>query len=149
MMYSFAKACSDGSLEDCKCAGFERFEKGPNWKWGGCGDNTKQAKKITRRFLQLKQNGDGPHNVLSYNSLVAPPRDQGTKEEAINPYRVTAKGPVKAEPISLSLKKKRTGEATHRVNLTQHPRRRTRRDPSNEDHPPTSNQQRNIAKKNN
>lgn len=70
MMYSIAKACSNGSLENCKCGASVESEEGPNWKWGGCGDNTKQAKKITRKFLQLKQNGDGPHNVLNYNSLV-------------------------------------------------------------------------------
>lgn len=70
-MHTIAKACSDGKLLNCRCAPAYKKEKLPeNGRWGGCGDNVKDAKRITRRFLQLKRSGDFPSEVLKFNSEV-------------------------------------------------------------------------------
>lgn len=71
LTHSIARACSDGKLLNCRCDNVQRKERLPSaWKWGGCGDNVRDAAKITRKFLQLKQTGDWPNEVLNYNSEV-------------------------------------------------------------------------------
>lgn len=71
MVHTIARACSDGKLLNCRCAAIHKKEQLPdNSKWGGCGDNVKDAKKITRNFLQLKRAGDFLNEVLNYNSEV-------------------------------------------------------------------------------
>lgn len=70
-MHTIARACSDGKLLNCRCAAVHQKERLPeNGRWGGCGDNVRDAKKLTRRFLQLKRTGDFPNEVLKLNSEV-------------------------------------------------------------------------------
>ncbi|XP_025831051.1 protein Wnt-4-like [Agrilus planipennis] len=71
--YSIARACSEGTIHNCRCARPESNEQPRHhWKWGGCGDNTKQAKKITESFLQLKRKkeNDSFSITLNYNTEV-------------------------------------------------------------------------------
>lgn len=70
--YSVAVACAKGALKNsCHCA-VERERKfgGDKWRWGGCGDNFIYAKKITKRFLQLRLKGDTSHDILRHDSEV-------------------------------------------------------------------------------
>lgn len=57
MLYTAAQACSGGELQNCYCAKEKNKTKGANWKWGGCGDNTNQAKKLTNKFLRVQLKG--------------------------------------------------------------------------------------------
>lgn len=70
IMYQIAKACSEGTLSDCKCG---TIGKANNSSWiVGCSDNTKFARKFTKRFLQLKKKkkGDELDAMIRYNSEV-------------------------------------------------------------------------------
>ncbi|RZC43292.1 wnt domain containing protein [Asbolus verrucosus] len=69
VMFSVAKACSLGSLAGCKC-GAHGKQKNSTWQWGGCADNSKYAKKITRKFLQLQKKGDTFNAIVKYNAEV-------------------------------------------------------------------------------
>ncbi|KAF7272921.1 hypothetical protein GWI33_014327 [Rhynchophorus ferrugineus] len=70
LMYVISRACAEGKLTNCKCASHGRSDNISKWDWGGCGDNTKYAKKLTKHFLQLRKKGDSPNNVMKYNSEV-------------------------------------------------------------------------------
>nr|XP_023025367.1 protein Wnt-4-like [Leptinotarsa decemlineata] len=69
-MYLVAKACASGKLENCKCASHGKSTNSTEWEWGGCGDNTKFAKKFTYKFLRLRKKGDVTQRILRYNSEV-------------------------------------------------------------------------------
>lgn len=70
VMYSIARACANGTLRNCYCSIEDYSKERPDWKWGGCGDNIKAAQHITRKFMKLHKRGDGPNQVLAYNSEV-------------------------------------------------------------------------------
>ncbi|CAH1368786.1 hypothetical protein MTP99_010272 [Tenebrio molitor] len=67
VMFSVARACSEGTLAGCRC-GDHGKPQNASWQWGGCGDNSKFAKKFTKKFLQLKKRGDGLNSIIKYNS---------------------------------------------------------------------------------
>lgn len=70
IMYSVARACAEGKLYNCHCPNEKDPSPRHNWKWGGCGDNIQQARKITTKFLQINKKGDDYHNIINYNYLV-------------------------------------------------------------------------------
>ncbi|XP_017777874.1 PREDICTED: protein Wnt-4, partial [Nicrophorus vespilloides] len=69
VMFTTAQACSEGVLQKCYCAEQARHQRKDNWQWGGCGDNTKKARKIAKRFLNL-QYEDRASDVLNHNTNV-------------------------------------------------------------------------------
>nr|CAI5835353.1 unnamed protein product [Callosobruchus analis] len=78
-MWLVARACAAGMLQDCACAETARKPStghahlnvsAGGWRWGGCGDNTKFAKRMTSKFFQLKKRGDKTQNILKYSSEV-------------------------------------------------------------------------------
>ncbi|OQV11710.1 putative Protein Wnt-9a [Hypsibius exemplaris] len=53
MAYSVAKACSSGQLEFCSCDSNENtLGSQPSWMWKGCGDNFREGRAQTMRFLE-------------------------------------------------------------------------------------------------
>ncbi|KAM3962709.1 wnt oncogene analog 4 [Aphomia sociella] len=69
MTHIIAKGCASGDLTMCSCLG--SFGKNSSWKGGGCGDDFKQGKRITRNFLEFKQSGnDQIAEVLKHDVIV-------------------------------------------------------------------------------
>ncbi|XP_059059391.1 protein Wnt-4 [Achroia grisella] len=69
MTHAVAKACASGDLTRCSCYG--SFGKNSSWKIGGCGDDFKQGKRVTRNFLEFKQAGtDQIGQVLKQDVVV-------------------------------------------------------------------------------
>lgn len=72
LTHSISRACAEGKMMKCQCAP----EKGPEstrkqWKWGGCSDNIKYGKRITRNFLDLHPtDGDQVTELLRHDSEV-------------------------------------------------------------------------------
>lgn len=60
-MYTVAKACAAGKLENCNCASHGKSDNETSWIWGGCGDNTKYARSLTYKFFQLRKKGESRH----------------------------------------------------------------------------------------
>lgn len=59
VVYSIAKACSDGSLSNCACdpsktSGRSRDAKG-EFDWSGCSNNVKFGLKFARLFIDAKE----------------------------------------------------------------------------------------------
>ncbi|XP_066138414.1 protein Wnt-9a-like [Euwallacea fornicatus] len=70
-MHLVAQACADGKLEvNCICASLPRSDKPNKWDWAGCSVNTRYASIFVEKFLELKQIGDNPSNIMKYNSKV-------------------------------------------------------------------------------
>ncbi|EDS27052.1 WNT4 [Culex quinquefasciatus] len=58
--HSVARACGEGKMSKCQCASEKRPEATRlAWKWGGCSDNVKHGKRVTRNFLELQPGADG------------------------------------------------------------------------------------------
>ncbi|GJQ69856.1 hypothetical protein Trydic_g22404 [Trypoxylus dichotomus] len=66
IMFSTAKACTDGKLQNCHCAE-EIPSKRPDMKWGGCGDNSKKAMHITRRLMRVHHPSEKFRDVLNHS----------------------------------------------------------------------------------
>ncbi|CAH1176100.1 unnamed protein product [Phaedon cochleariae] len=70
--YTVAKACAAGKLENCECASHGKSDNPAAWQWGGCGDNTRFARKFAYKFFQLRKKdfvtGDIVQSILKYNS---------------------------------------------------------------------------------
>lgn len=58
MVYTLARACSQGELENCSCdpgkKGSSRDAKG-SFDWGGCSDHVDHAIKFTQVFIDAKE----------------------------------------------------------------------------------------------
>lgn len=72
MTHSISRACSMGKMTRCHCAD----ERDPEqtrlaWRYGGCSDNIKYGKRLTRNFFSLRDaNGDTVSEILRHNSEV-------------------------------------------------------------------------------
>lgn len=52
LMYTISLGCTEGKLEQCRCSK-EKPKNKSKWQWSGCGDNIKDGKLITSKFLKL------------------------------------------------------------------------------------------------
>ncbi|GBP31336.1 Protein Wnt-4 [Eumeta japonica] len=71
MTHAIDKGCASGDLVRCSCA--RKYGKDNSWQWkrGGCGDDYKYGKRITRNFLDFKHAGnDQMAEILKQDSLV-------------------------------------------------------------------------------
>ncbi|XP_034239024.1 protein Wnt-11b-2-like [Thrips palmi] len=57
--YSVARACAQGALPHCSCAGPPRDPPNGNFKWGGCGDNVRYGALLARQFADAAERGGG------------------------------------------------------------------------------------------
>lgn len=69
LYYSVARACAthNSNLAACGCGIHKKAHMNPSFKWGGCSDNTRYAKKFTTKFLQLKKHDTNlvaKHNMM-------------------------------------------------------------------------------------
>ncbi|KAK3912646.1 Protein Wnt-11b-2 [Frankliniella fusca] len=53
--YSLARACAQGALPLCSCAGPPRDPPNGNFKWGGCGDNVRYGGALARQFADAAE----------------------------------------------------------------------------------------------
>jgi len=51
LMHAVARACSAGTIFYCGCGRTPRRQPEGNFKWGGCGDNTKFGQRFARKFV--------------------------------------------------------------------------------------------------
>ncbi|CAG9768970.1 unnamed protein product [Ceutorhynchus assimilis] len=51
LTYTLARACSNGNLHQCTCAGRPNSPNSDNFQWGGCGDNVRWASQFAKRFI--------------------------------------------------------------------------------------------------
>lgn len=61
MTYTLARACAQGALPHCSCAGPPRDPPNGNFKWGGCGDNVRYGALLARQFTDaaMRRSGAG------------------------------------------------------------------------------------------
>ncbi|KAE8746364.1 wnt11 [Frankliniella occidentalis] len=57
--YSLARACAQGALPHCSCAGPPRDPPNGNFKWGGCGDNVRYGAALARQFADAAERRGG------------------------------------------------------------------------------------------
>lgn len=48
-----AKACSNGAIHHCSCAGTPKETPTSDFHWGGCGDNIRWGMHFTKRFVDI------------------------------------------------------------------------------------------------
>lgn len=75
MTHSIARACTEGRMTKCGCGSSNKnthINAKSNWKWGGCNDNLKHGKRVTRAFLDLRgsSNVDEITELLRHDSEV-------------------------------------------------------------------------------
>lgn len=72
LTHAISRACSDGSMTRCQCAGEKKPEETRlAWRWGGCSDNLKHGKRMARNFLNLHElDSDKVAEILRHDSEV-------------------------------------------------------------------------------
>lgn len=57
MSHSIARACAEGSINNCTCYYDHKEDSGKDWEWGGCSDNAKFGHKFSRKFADVIEKG--------------------------------------------------------------------------------------------
>ncbi|XP_017115894.1 protein Wnt-4 [Drosophila elegans] len=71
MTHSIARACAEGRMTKCSCGPKKHNREAQDFQWGGCNDNLKHGKRVTRSFLDLRGGeGDEVSEILRHDSEV-------------------------------------------------------------------------------
>ncbi|ALC38809.1 Wnt4 [Drosophila busckii] len=71
MTHSIARACAEGRMTKCSCGPRKQNRADQDFQWGGCNDNLKHGKRVTRSFLDLRGgDGDEVTEILRHDSEV-------------------------------------------------------------------------------
>ncbi|XP_055839118.1 protein Wnt-4 isoform X1 [Episyrphus balteatus] len=71
MTHSIARACAEGRMTKCSCGPRKQNKASQDFQWGGCNDNLKHGKRVTRSFLDLRGgDGDEVSEILRHDSEV-------------------------------------------------------------------------------
>ncbi|XP_032294274.1 protein Wnt-4 isoform X3 [Drosophila virilis] len=71
MTHSIARACAEGQMTKCTCGPRKQNRPDQDFQWGGCNDNLKHGKRLTRNFLELHtSDGDEVTEILRHDSEV-------------------------------------------------------------------------------
>ncbi|XP_058977194.1 protein Wnt-4 [Musca domestica] len=71
MTHSIARACSEGRMTKCSCGPRKHNRPDQTFEWGGCNDNLKHGKRVTRSFLDLRGGeSDEVTEILRHDSEV-------------------------------------------------------------------------------
>ncbi|TDG48601.1 hypothetical protein AWZ03_004930 [Drosophila navojoa] len=71
MTHSVARACAEGRMTKCSCGPSKQNRMDQDFQWGGCNDNLKHGKRVTRKFLDLRGgDGDEVTEILRHDSEV-------------------------------------------------------------------------------
>lgn len=93
MTHSIARACAEGQMTKCTCGPRKQNRPDQDFQWGGCNDNLKHGKRLTRNFLELHtSDGDEVTEILRHDSEVGADKPIPSIYQVVN------------LPLSLSLK---------------------------------------------
>ncbi|XP_065357698.1 protein Wnt-4 [Calliphora vicina] len=71
MTHSIARACAEGRMTKCSCGPRKQNRADQTFQWGGCNDNLKHGKRVTRSFLDLRGgDSDEVTEILRHDSEV-------------------------------------------------------------------------------
>lgn len=71
MTHSIARACAEGRMTKCSCGPRKQNRADQTFQWGGCNDNLKHGKRVTRSFLDLRGgDSDEETEILRHDSEV-------------------------------------------------------------------------------
>uniref|UniRef100_A0A1A9WUF1 Protein Wnt n=1 Tax=Glossina brevipalpis TaxID=37001 RepID=A0A1A9WUF1_9MUSC len=71
MTHSIARACAEGRMTKCSCGPGKQNRPDQSFQWGGCNDNLKHGKRVTRSFLDLRGgDSDEVTEILRHDSEV-------------------------------------------------------------------------------
>ncbi|XP_067622460.1 protein Wnt-4 isoform X2 [Eurosta solidaginis] len=71
LTHTIARACAEGRMTKCICGPRKQNRIGQDFQWGGCNDNLKHGKRVTRGFLNLRDSDDDEvSEILRHDSEV-------------------------------------------------------------------------------
>ncbi|XP_030383852.1 protein Wnt-4 [Scaptodrosophila lebanonensis] len=71
LTHSVARACAEGRMTKCVCGTRKQNRVDQDFQWGGCNDNLKHGKRVTRSFLELRGGeNDEMTEILQHDSEV-------------------------------------------------------------------------------
>ncbi|XP_004519435.1 protein Wnt-4 [Ceratitis capitata] len=71
LTHTIARSCAEGRMTKCICGPRKQNKIGQDFQWGGCNDNLKHGKRVTRSFLNLKSSiDDEVSEILRHDSEV-------------------------------------------------------------------------------
>lgn len=71
LMYTLSQGCTDGKLEECTCSKERQPKNKMKWQWSGCGDNIKDGKLLTSKFLKLNDKvKDNEDKIYKINAKI-------------------------------------------------------------------------------
>ncbi|XP_049318554.1 protein Wnt-4 [Bactrocera dorsalis] len=71
LTHTIARSCAEGRMTKCICGPRKQNKIGQDFQWGGCNDNLKHGKRVTRSFLNLRDSDDDEvSEILRHDSEV-------------------------------------------------------------------------------
>ncbi|XP_053959773.1 protein Wnt-4 [Anastrepha ludens] len=71
LTHTIARACAEGRMTKCICGPRKQNRIDQDFQWGGCNDNLKHGKRVTRSFLNLRDSDeDEVSEILRHDSEV-------------------------------------------------------------------------------
>lgn len=65
-MYSVARGCAKGELDNCGCDRKIRInEPTDDFEWGGCSDNVRYGNKFSREFVDSGETKEVPEGLMN------------------------------------------------------------------------------------
>lgn len=95
LTFSIARACAEGKMTKCRCATERKSsdKRSQQFKWGGCSDNVKHGKRVTRNFLDLipaeNEDEDEVTEMLKHDSEVRKRKFDFFSAVLLFPFRPT------------------------------------------------------------
>ncbi|XP_036342355.1 protein Wnt-4-like [Rhagoletis pomonella] len=73
LTHTIARSCAEGRMTKCICGPRKQNRIGQDFQWGGCNDNLKHGKRVTRSFLSLRDTDeDEVSEILRHDSEASP-----------------------------------------------------------------------------
>ncbi|CAH0551211.1 unnamed protein product [Brassicogethes aeneus] len=69
--FAVTKACSKGELSDCSCETNKRLRKNQKWKWGGCSEDIRYGQDFSKKFLDIREDGNTAVGLMNLHNIEA------------------------------------------------------------------------------
>lgn len=66
--FAVTRACSKSELAGCSCDNRIRQKKSQKWKWGGCSEDIKHGERLSREFLDAKEDANTATGLMNLHN---------------------------------------------------------------------------------
>lgn len=81
--FAVTRACSKGELNECACDNRVRQRKPRTWQWGGCSEDIRHGEKVSREFLDVREDPNTAVGLMNLHNNEAGRRSIRSKMQRV------------------------------------------------------------------